>query len=149
IAPAPIAPASLRQPVPAPRLPAPALAPAPSAAPAPPAAAPLARLTRRAAARWYRRMNPQRNFPLSVVFSGKEIRIVGGNGLGITLGQQEIALDPADPVLSVEPHFPGCLISPPRADVHVSQENTICRFWVTPLVCGDLSEACVTIRSCG
>jgi hypothetical protein len=91
-------------------------------------------------------MNPARNFPLSVVFSGKEIRIVGGSGLGITLGKQEIVLDGADPVLSVEPWFPGCLISPPRADVHVSQESTVCRFWVTPLVCGDLSEACVTIR---
>ncbi len=117
----------------------------PVASPAP-AAAPPAALTRRAAARWYRRMNPHRNFPLSVVFSGKQIRIVGGSGLGITLGQQEIVLDPADPVLSVEPWFPGCLISPPRADVHVSQESTVCRFWVTPLVCGDLPEACVTIR---
>jgi serine/threonine protein kinase len=125
-------------------------APLPSAAEAAPSRAPAAAapapLTRRAAARWYRRMNPARNFPLSVVFSGKEIRIVGGSGLGITLGQQEIVLDPSDPVLSVEPWFPGCLISPPRADVHVSQENTVCRFWVTPLVCGDLTEACVTIR---
>jgi serine/threonine protein kinase len=119
------------------RSPVPALAPS-RALPSP--------LTRRAAARWYRRMNPARNFPLSVVFSGKQIRIVGGSGLGITLGQREIALDPDDPVLSVEPHFPGCLISPPSADVHVSQEDAVCRFWVTPLVCGDLSEACVTIR---
>jgi serine/threonine protein kinase len=111
-----------------------------------PAAAPATTLVRRAAARWYRRMNPGRNFPLSVVFSGKEIRIVGGSGLGITLGRQEIVLDPADPVLSVEPWFPGCLISPPRAEVHVTEESTICRFWITPLVCGDLSEACVTIR---
>lgn len=121
--------------------------PAPAPQPVPMAtAAPMQTLTRRAAARWYRRMNPQRNFPLSVVFSGREIRIVGGSGLGITLGQQEIVLDPAHPVLEVEPWFPGCLISPPRADVHVSQETTVCRFWITPLVCGELPEACVTIR---
>jgi hypothetical protein len=106
-------------------------------------------LVRRAAARWYRRMNPHRNFPLSVVLSGKQIRIVGGSGLGITLGQREIVLDPADPVLAIEPWFPGCLISPPRAEVHVSEETTVCRFWITPLVCGDLSEACVTIRHRG
>jgi serine/threonine protein kinase len=109
-------------------------------------AGPAAQLTRRAAARWYRRMNPEKNFPLSVVFSGKKIRIVGGSGLGVTMGQREIVLDAADPVLSVEPSFPGCLISPPRADVHVTQETTICRFWVTPLVCGDLPEACITVR---
>jgi hypothetical protein len=91
-------------------------------------------------------MNPQRNFPLSVVFSGKQMRIVGGAGLGITIGEREIALDPAHPVLQVEPWFPGCLISPPRVDVVVSQETTVCRFWITPLVCGNLPEACVTIR---
>lgn len=123
--------------------PAPPPASRPATAPAQPQTAPL---TRRAAARWYRRMNPQRNFPLTVVFSGREIRIVGGSGLGITLGQKEIVLDPAYPVLAVEPWFPGCLISPPRADVHVSQETTVCRFWITPLVCGELPEACVTIR---
>lgn len=126
-------------------------------APAPAAAAPQPspvhvpsteqkQLSRRAAARWYRRMNPDRNFPLSVVLSGKEIRIVGGSGLGITLGAKEIVIDPQDPVLSIEPWFPGCLISPPRADVHCSQETTTCRFWITPLVCDDLKEACVTIR---
>jgi len=120
--------------------------PAPSPALAPVTATAPSQLTRRAAARWYRRMNPARNFPLSVVFSGKQIRIVGGSGLGITLGQQEIVLDGADPVLRVEPSFPGCLVSPARADVVVSEETTLCRFWVTPLVCGDLSEACVTIR---
>ena len=35
---------------------------------------------------------------------------------------------------------------PPRAAVHVSEETTICRFWITPLVPGDLKEACVSIR---
>lgn len=113
-------------------------------------AAPTARqVKRRAAARWYRRMNPDRNFPLTVVFSGKQIRIVGGSGLGITLGAQEIVLDPQNPVLNVEPRFPGCLISPPQADVVCSQETATCRFWITPLVCGDLSEACITIRHQG
>jgi hypothetical protein len=130
--------ADIRHPKPNPSLPSPL--------PAAPAPAEQAALTRRAAARWYRRMNPQRNFPLSVVFSGKQIRLVGGGGLGITLGQREIVLDPAHPVLAVEPWFPGCLISPPRADVIVSQETTVCRFWITPLVCGELPEACITIR---
>jgi hypothetical protein len=91
-------------------------------------------------------MNPDRNFPLSVVLSGKQIRIVGGSGLGITLGTREIVLDAVEPVLNIEPWFPGCLVSPPRADVHCSQETTTCRFWITPLVCGELTEACVTIR---
>jgi hypothetical protein len=94
-------------------------------------------------------MNPDRNFPLSVVLSGRQIRIVGGSGLGITLGAKEIVLDSADPVLRIEPWFPGCLISPPQADVHCSQETTVCRFWITPLVCDDLAEACVTIRCRG
>src|SRR5262249_7505683 len=131
--PSPVAPAPLKPPSASERpaggrvasvaQPRPAQAVAPSPAPAP---TPQQSLTRRAAARWYRRMNPERNFPLSVVFSGKQIRIIGGAGLGITLGQQEIVLEASDPVLSVEPWFPGCLISPPRADVHVSQENTVC-----------------------
>ena len=120
--------------------------PAPAVAQSESAATAADRLVRRAAARWYRRMNPERNFPLSIVFSGKQIRIVGGRNLGITLGTEEIVIDRTDPVLSVEPNFPGCLISPPRADVHVSEETSVCRFWITPLVQGDLSEACVTIR---
>lgn len=132
-----------------PTTPAPAAAPAATPKDPSPTSAPSTvqnRLSRRAAARWYRRMNPDRNFPLSVVLSGKEIRIVGGSGLGITLGAKEIVIDPDDPVLSIEPSFPGCLVSPPRADVHCSQDTTTCRFWITPLVCDDLKEACVTIR---
>jgi hypothetical protein len=91
-------------------------------------------------------MNPDRNFPLTVVLSGKQIRIVGGSGLGITLGDKEIVIDADDPVLSIEPCFPGCLISPPRADVQCTQDTTICRFWITPLVCDELPEACVKVR---
>lgn len=102
-------------------------------------------LRRRAAARWFLRMNPARNFPLSVVFSGKKLRIRHAAGMGVTLGTNEIVLDPSDPFVEVEPHFPGCMVTPPKCRLDLSAMTTVTKFWVTPLAEGPLPEACVKI----
>lgn len=115
---------------------------APTAAPSETAAA----LRRRAAARWFNRMNPHDHFALAVVFTGKAIRLQEVKGMKITVGQQEIVLAAEEPFLEVEPCFPGCVIAPPRAIVEVAAETTVARFWITPLATGDLPEACVFIR---
>ena len=73
-------------------------------------------------------MNPHRSFAFAVTFSG-----------------QEVANDPADPVVEVEPCFPGCVVSPPRPRVDLSQATRVARFWVTPLAEGELNDACVRV----
>jgi len=50
-----------------------------------------------------------------------------------------------EPIVEIEPCFPGCLISPERLRIDVSPVTQTVRFWVTPLTEGDLDEACVRI----
>jgi hypothetical protein len=130
-------------------------APAPAARAAPGAAPGTAvgraavpddgRLRRRSAARWFHRMNPQQSFALSVIFSGFPIQVVARRGMSVAVGANEIALDPDYPVVEVEPCFPGCLISPPRARADLGEPTVLVPFWITPLTEGDLPQACVRV----
>ncbi len=106
-------------------------------------------LRRRAAARWFTRMNPSRNFPLTVVLSGRKIKVLDARGMKVSVGTRDIVVDAEHPLLEVEPSFPGCLIMPPSAAVDVSEETTVTRFWITPLSEGEIPEACVRIRHRG
>jgi len=102
-------------------------------------------MLRRAAARWYSRMNPNLHFAVSIVISGRESRIVAARGMEVTIGKAEFQIDPDEPIVEIEPCFPGCLISPERLRIDVSPVTQTVRFWVTPLTEGDLDEACVRI----
>lgn len=106
-------------------------------------------LMRRAAARWFSRMNPARNFPLTVVISGRKIEIRAAKGMLVAIGATEFAVDPQDPWVEVEPAFAGCLVVPSMLALDVSGETTVARFWITPLAEGALPDACVRIRHHG
>jgi hypothetical protein len=90
-------------------------------------------------------MNPQKSFALSVIFSGLPIQVVARRGMSVAVAANEIALDPDDPVVEVEPCFPGCLVSPPRARADLAAPTVLVPFWITPLAEGDLPQACVRV----
>lgn len=102
-------------------------------------------LRRRAATRWFRRMNPHRTFDLTVFFSGGELRVVAGEDMGVSIGQNAFVLDRAEPDVEVEPCFPGCLVTPPRVRLDLTPEQVTAKFWITPLAEGELSGACVRV----
>ena len=106
-------------------------------------------LKRRAAARWYTRMNPHENFPLDVAISGGKIQLSSTPGTKLSFGEMDFVIDPQDPIVEVQPQFPGCLISPTAISADVSEENTALNFWVTPLAEGQLEGACIQIRHKG
>jgi hypothetical protein len=122
-----------------------AAAPAPAAVPAAQAAPGSEGLRRRSAARWFHRMNPQRSFALSVIFSGLPIQLVALRGMRVAVGEKEIVLDPSDPLVEVEPCFPGCLVTPPRGRADLTEQTVVVPFWITPLTEGDLPQACVRV----
>ncbi|MEM1296406.1 MAG: serine/threonine-protein kinase, partial [Verrucomicrobiota bacterium] len=108
-------------------------------------APPSATFERSTAARWFRRMNPNRAFELSVFFSAGEIRIVPGENMGVNIGQNRFEIDEANPDVEVEPHFPGCLVTPSRIRVDLTPELVTTKFWVTPLAIGNMKSACVRV----
>ncbi len=122
-------------------------APAPGSAPLEEEmAAPLSSSFQRStAARWFRRMNPNRAFELSVFFSAGEIRIVPGENMGVNIGQNRFEIDEAEPDVEVEPHFPGCLVTPSRVRVDLTPELVTTKFWITPLAMGTMKSACVRV----
>jgi hypothetical protein len=91
-------------------------------------------------------MNPERNFPLDVVITGRDVKVVAARGMKVAVGRQMLELDPSDPLLTVIPRFAGCLVVPPRLQLDVSPETVTARFWVTPLAEGDLPDACIELR---
>lgn len=104
---------------------------------------------RRAAARWYRRMNPGHNFQLSVLFTGSRVEVIATEELPVSVSAKDIVVSQEDPFVNVEPCFPGCIVSPPVRAVDLSADRTTAKFWITPLVEGDLDEACVLISRYG
>lgn len=109
------------------------------------AALPSSTFERSTAARWFRRMNPNRAFELSVFFSAGEIRIVPGENMGVNIGQNRFEIDETNPDVEVEPHFPGCLVTPSRIRVDLTPELVTTKFWVTPLAIGNMKSACVRV----
>lgn len=108
--------------------------------------APMGPLERRSTVRYYRRMNPRKNYPVLVAFTrealakAKGVAQVEGAGL---------VLDAARPVITVVPVFPGCLCSPNQIEVDLTPESVEVRFWLTPLVNGRLGDARVEIHQDG
>ncbi|MEM0970016.1 MAG: hypothetical protein AAGJ31_11735, partial [Verrucomicrobiota bacterium] len=102
-------------------------------------------LERSTAARWFRQMNPHRSFELSVFFAAGKIHVVPGKNQGVHVSQAKLEIDAAEPDVEVEPHFPGCLVTPARMRVDLSPEVVTSKFWITPLAQGDLKAACVRV----
>jgi hypothetical protein len=96
-----------------------------------PAAPATAATQRRFQVRYYRRMRPQRVYPLVVEAVGQS----GGRAGGATV--------------LVRPVIPGALVTPPEAELDVSQARPQAVFHVAPLARGKLPQARVEIRGHG
>jgi hypothetical protein len=96
-----------------------------------PAAPASAATQRRFQVRYYRRMRPQRVYPLVVEAVGQS----GGRAGASTV--------------LVRPVIPGALVTPPEAELDVSQARPQAVFHVAPLARGKLPQARVEIRSHG
>ena len=95
-------------------------------------------------------MNLRKNYPLTVMLSSSSPNLAGGPRASVAIGRRAIPVDPTDPILVVEPIFPGCLVSPAMASVDARRDpNATVRFHLTPISEGDLRDARVEIRSRG
>ncbi|MGE0432693.1 MAG: hypothetical protein AB7K09_21130 [Planctomycetota bacterium] len=140
--------------------PAAAAAPAPQAAPAAPApaapAAPVAPakpvkpelpavLHRKATVRYYTQMNPSKNFPVLVVLSKYEVERIVQQHVAQVASKKKFIVRRSNPIVTVVPHFPGCLCVPERREVDVTPESTQLTFWITPQAEGRLTHASIEI----
>lgn len=97
----------------------------------------------RATVRYYSRMNPEKVFPLVVLFSDTLFKFPK-NELFDQKSSEELTINNKTPV-EIEPIIPGCLFFPQRQSVFVSK-NTHVAFYLVPLVVGDLKGAVIEIR---
>jgi len=103
-------------------------------------------LRRRTTVRYWTQMNPQRIFPLLVVLSKESIRKVVIEGVAQVEGKQAFAIRKENPVVTIEPHLPGCLVTPAALDVDVTPRLVESRFFVAPIVEGRIEDARIDIR---
>jgi hypothetical protein len=137
-----------------PRLPAPAAAPVPPAAPPPaarsaPGAAKLRQeaapsgptdLRRRASIRWYRRMNPERMYPLTVVLSRGRVQEVRVEGVGQAVSAEQLVVSASHPFVVVRPVLPGIECYPAQQTVDVTPDLVTVRFRVVARMLGKVED---------
>ncbi|WZO95819.1 hypothetical protein EP7_002789 [Isosphaeraceae bacterium EP7] len=97
--------------------------------------------------RYFRRMNPDRLFPLRVIVSKDPVEAIDRAGV------DQRTADPFDIAIGsdveVEPILPGCDCYPPRMPLRIEAGDVEATFWVTPKVVGDIEHAQVVIRQGG
>jgi hypothetical protein len=106
-------------------------------------------LRRRTTVRYYTQMNPARLFPLLVCLSKETIKKVVLQGVAQVESKQTFAIKKENPVVTIEPHLPGCLVTPAAVDVDVTPRLVETRFTVAPLVEGTIDDARIDIRYLG
>jgi hypothetical protein len=98
-------------------------------------------LRRRANVRWYKRMNPQRMYPLTVVLAKGRIKEVRVKGVGQTVAKEMLVVSASNPYIIVRPVLPGCVVYPPEQCVDVTPELVTVRFQVLPQMLGEATDA--------
>jgi tetratricopeptide (TPR) repeat protein len=135
-------------------LPVPASAPAPThgsepdqqAGPAP--EQPFARdLRRRASIRWYRRMYPERMYPLTVVLARGRVKEVRVEGVAHATGTEQVEVPASHPFVVVRPVLPGIDCYPQQQTVDVTPELVTVRFRVVAKVLGRVADARIELYS--
>ncbi|WP_372365797.1 STAS domain-containing protein [Candidatus Uabimicrobium sp. HlEnr_7] len=90
-------------------------------------------LKRKSTIRFYRRMYPFCIFPLKVIFSQQKLQKIIHKKIEQVEGKQDVVVSKDKPIIEVVPHFPGCLIVPPKKKVDVTPEISHANFTATPL----------------
>lgn len=96
---------------------------------------------RRASVRWYRRMNPERMYPLTVVLAEGRLRQVTKPGVGQKTAGEQLVVTKEDPFVRIRPVLPGCLCYPDEQVIDATPKLVEVRFQVVPHVVGTIEEA--------
>lgn len=107
-----------------------------------------AKVERKATVFYKERMNPMKLNKMAVIISTEELyeslktvsKKVSRAATGLTL-----EIDEEVPMLEVKPIIPGCICSPPIANLDARKEYDHALFLITPLEAGDIPEARVEI----
>jgi len=98
-------------------------------------------LKRRATVRWYRRMNPERMYPLTVALARGRVKEVRVAGVGQAVAPEMLVIPTSNPFVTVRPVLPGVLCYPPEQTVDVTPELVAVRFQVLPQLLGSVADA--------
>ncbi len=101
---------------------------------------------RRTTVRWWSRMNPNRTFPMLVIFSLHEVEKIVAEAVEQVQSKTRLKIKESDPFVKVVPHIPGCLVVPPELDVDTRPAMAEGRFHVTPIAEGDFDDAYVELH---
>lgn len=96
---------------------------------------------RRASVRWFRRMNPERIFPLTVVLAKARIRAVRVENVSQAVSEDMLVIPETSPILLVRPVLAGCTCFPPEQKIDVSADTATARFRVLPQLVGVVEDA--------
>jgi signal recognition particle receptor subunit beta len=100
---------------------------------------------RSATVRYFRQMYPMENYPLSVILSKKKIREVVIQRVAQATSQARLTIRADNPILHIRLIIPGCMIQPAEQDLDVTPHIAEARFWITPMVLGNIEDAHVEL----
>lgn len=95
--------------------------------------------------RYFRKMYPNRHYPVNVLFTESQLRKVQLRHVADLVNAAVVELDNDDTTVEVRIVFPGCVSAPAVSWVDLSAKGAIARFWVTPISIGDIKHAYVEI----
>ncbi len=110
----------------------------------------LAKIQRNIVVRYYQKMSPFKNFPLTTLFSAEEIKDLRKSQDSIQqTSNTKLTLKKTESLLKVVAQFPGCIVTPSESWVDVSEEESSVKMWVTPLTEGHLEDASIQVFAQG
>src|SRR5207237_534063 len=98
-------------------------------------------LRRRANVRWFKRMNPQRMYPLTVVLAKGRVKEVKVKGVAQAVSAEQLVVTADNPFITVRPVLPGVKVYPPEQTVDVTPDLVSVRFHVLPQTMGEVPDA--------
>jgi GTPase SAR1 family protein len=108
----------------------------------------IAKVERKATVFYKERMNPMKLNKMAVIISTKELyeslKTISKNATRASTGLT-LEVDTEIPMLEVKPIIPGCICSPPIANLDARKEYDYCLFLITPLEDGEIPDARVEI----
>lgn len=102
-------------------------------------------LRRRANVRWFRTMNPQRMYPLTVVLAKGRVREVQVKGVAQAVSAEQLVISADNPFVTVRPVLPGVKVYPPEQTVDVTPDLVSVRFHVLAQTLGEVPDARVEL----
>jgi hypothetical protein len=98
-------------------------------------------LRRRASIRWFRTMNPQRMYPLTVALAKGRIKEVTVKGVAQAVSAEQLVVSESHPYVTVRPVLPGMSVYPTEQTVDVTPDLVTVRFQVLPQMLGQVADA--------